>query len=117
MKKCLIVLACVLSTSAIALETQRGTSQGAATPSPGTIQVAQVCGWFAIYYCSRGAGDAQRWASRNRGHVIDTSSARYPNFRGGYYCVVDGPTSHGNAVNLANSMRRVSSTSYAKNSC
>ena len=115
MKKSFIVLVCILSTSAFALETQRDTQSS--KRSSDTFQVAQVCGWFAIYHCSRSAGDAQRFANSHRGHVIDTTSARYPNFRGGYYCVVDGPTSHGNAVRLANSMRGVSPTSYAKNSC
>lgn len=117
MKKYATVLACLLSTSALALETQRGTQQGTTAPLRDNVQVAQVCGWFAIYYCSRTAGDAQRWASRYRGYVIDTTSARYPNFRGGYYCVVDGPTNHGNAVGLAASMRGVSPTAYAKISC
>lgn len=48
--------------------------------------------WFAIASCSRNYGPATRAANRfRRGHVIDTSDADYPNFRGGYFCAVSGP--------------------------
>jgi hypothetical protein len=82
------------------------------------MQLAQVCGWFAIYYCSRGYQDAAGFAGRYRGFVIDSSDARLPNFRPGWYCVVEGPTSRSQAFSWAAYARRDGhSTAYAKSSC
>jgi hypothetical protein len=81
-------------------------------------QLAQVCGWFAIYYCSRGYQDAAAFAGRYRGFVIDSSDPRLPNFRPGWYCVVEGPTSRSQALEWAAYARRDGySTAYAKSSC
>ena len=82
------------------------------------VRVAQACGWYAIMLCSTSRGEAARWSnSHGVGRVIDTTSERYPNFRPGYYCVVEGPMSRGAAVGTANSYRGISPTAYAKNAC
>jgi hypothetical protein len=86
--------------------------------APKGTQVAQVCGWFAIYFCSRGYRDAARFAGRYRGFVIDSSDHRLPNFRPGWYCVVEGPTSRSQAQAWAAYARQDGHHSaYAKSSC
>jgi hypothetical protein len=92
--------------------------QDAPRPTHKGVQLAQVCGWFAIYACSRGYADAAGVATRYRGYVIDTSDPTYPNFRGGWYCVVEGPTSRDQALALAAYARRDGHhTAYAKSNC
>lgn len=89
----------------------------ASRPQKGT-QLAQRCGWYAIYYCSRGYRDAARFADRYRGFVIDSSDADLPNFRPGWYCVVEGPTSRGEALDWAGYAKRDGHPeAYAKSSC
>ena len=88
------------------------------TQAPAGNQLAQVCGWFAIYHCSRSVQEASRFASNYRGFLIDSSDARLPNFAPGWYCVVDGPTSRDQAMSSAGYARRDGHhTAYAKNSC
>jgi hypothetical protein len=83
-----------------------------------SVELAQVCGWFAIYHCSRGHQEAASVAGRYRGFVIDSSDPRLPNFRPGWYCVVEGPTSRSLALSWAGYARRDGhSTAYAKSSC
>jgi hypothetical protein len=90
---------------------------GTRPPQKGT-QLAQVCGWFAIYYCSRGYQEAASIAGRYRGFVIDSSDPRLPNFRPGWYCVVEGPAGRAQAMAWAAYARRDGySTAYAKSSC
>lgn len=82
------------------------------------FQVAQNCGWFAILGCFRTRGEANDWNDRiDDGHVINTSAAAYPNFRPGFYCVVNGPTAHGRAESIVRGWRRVVPDAYAKNAC
>jgi len=83
------------------------------------VQVAAICGYFAILHCSRSYRTANSWNKRfDGGYVIDTSSYDYPNFRSGYYCVVEGPTSLRNARAIARDWRRYGSPdAYVKNSC
>jgi hypothetical protein len=82
------------------------------------VQLAQVCGWFAIYYCSRGYQEAASVAARYRGFVVDSSDPRLPNFRPGWYCVAEGPTGRLQALDWAAYARRDGfSTAYAKSSC
>jgi hypothetical protein len=81
-------------------------------------QYAQTCGWYAIYACTRGRGEASGIAARYRGYVINTSSDEFPNFASGWYCVVEGPMNRGQASDLASYARRDGySTAYVKNSC
>lgn len=84
----------------------------------GSFRVAQECGWYAIYSCSRSRGEAQRFSRDNDvGYVIDTSDSDYPNFRRGYYCVVDGPMSRGRALSAADRASDFAPSAYAKNAC
>jgi hypothetical protein len=122
MRKIIVLLASVLATSAFALETQstnQASGVAVSAGSEGRVQVAQACGWYAIYVCSRSRGEAQRWANRNTGRVINTSRARYPNFQPGYYCTVEGPMGRSAALANAARWRRsgASPTAYAKNAC
>jgi hypothetical protein len=80
-------------------------------------QLAQACGWYAIVYCG-GRRDAQSFSNQNGfGYVIDTNDSDYPNFRAGYYCVVDGPMGRSAALNLAARSRSFAPTAYAKSAC
>lgn len=82
------------------------------------IVVAQACGWYAILGCFRSPGEANRWTSRiDYGYVISTTSEQFPNFRPGYYCVVNGPTSRGRAQRIAAGWRDVVPDAYVKNAC
>jgi hypothetical protein len=93
-----------------------GTS--AAQSSRAGVRVAQDCGWFAILGCFRSRAEAGDWNGRiDDGYVVNTSSLRYPSFRPGYYCVVNGPTSNGRAQRIAAGWRRVIPDAYVKNSC
>lgn len=84
----------------------------------GSFRVAQECGWYAIYSCSRSRGEAQRFSRDNDvGYVIDTSDSDYPNFRRGYYCVVEGPMSRGRALSAADRASDFAPSAYAKNAC
>ena len=95
-----------------------GPSAAATLENGGTIRLAQECGWYAIFYCTESRGAAVRWNRENgAGHVIDSSSLRFPNFRSGYYCVVAGPMGRGAALGEARRWRDVSPTAYAKSSC
>lgn len=88
------------------------------------FRLAQACGWYAITHCSRSLAAARSFAARQQrrfgsGRVIDTSSGRYPNFRPGFYCVVDGPMSRQNALGSARVYRHeeMSGSAYAKSAC
>jgi hypothetical protein len=110
-------VASVLAVAGIFGGVAASTPERAGPPQKGT-QLAQVCGWFAIYYCSRGYQDAARFAGRYRGFVIDSSDPRLPNFRPGWFCVVEGPTGRSQALSWAAYARRDGhSTAYAKSSC
>ncbi len=77
-----------------------------------------ACGWYAISACSPSHAEAQNFASQHgTGYVINTSSPEFPNFRPGYFCVVNGPMSYGAANSTVARLRRVSPTAYAKNGC
>jgi hypothetical protein len=119
MRKFVVVLASVIATSAFALEASDRPAAGSAPVADGTFQVAQACGWYAIFICSRSRGEAQRWANRYTGYVINTNSRQYPNFAAGWFCAVQGPMGHTAAVATAARWRRsgASPTAYAKNAC
>ncbi len=119
MRKAMIVLACLASTSALATESPRADGQAVSSPriAGDTVRMAQRGCWYAIYYCGQGRSQAQVWANHNRGRVIDTSSDEFPNFAPGHYCVVDGPMDQGSAQSAAARMRRSAPTAYAKSAC
>lgn len=111
----------IASTTAYAgPEVQPGADHGISRPESGTaeFQLVQDCGWFAILGCFPNRALANSWNSRiDEGYVINTSSMRYPNFRPGFYCVVNGPTSRARAQSIANGWRRYIPDAYVKNSC
>jgi hypothetical protein len=66
------------------------------------IQVAQVCGWFAILGCFSDPRDAYSWNECIReGYVVDTTRMDYPTFQAGFYCVVSGPMNEHSARAVA----------------
>lgn len=74
------------------------------------------CGWWAIYACHKSRNAAIRDMNNvGYGGVVDTDDV--PNFRNGYYCVADGPTSKSNARRKKNRARRDFDSPYIKNGC
>lgn len=80
---------------------------------------AGACGWYAILLCSTDFNAAQRWNSANNaGHVINTGSGQFPNFRPGFFCAVIGPVDKGSADAFAAQWRvNGAPTAYVKNAC
>jgi hypothetical protein len=112
MLKHIIVAAC------LAISTTPVLAEPSSTDSP--VQLAQDCGWFAIFSCSTRAGEVQRFINRTGyGFMIDSSSSMFPNFRPGYYCAADGPMSRREAQGLVNDARGngAAPTAYVKSSC
>ena len=75
-----------------------------------------VCGWYAIYSCSKSRSSANR--SKNNagyGKVVHTNTV--PNFRRGYYCVVNGPTNKSQARQWRNNAKVDFSSAYIKKGC
>lgn len=103
-----IAATAIVSCSAIAPAAEqpmREGGQGRAVKPAGSYDLAQACGWYAIFQCakSRRVGGP--------GRVIRTSD--YPNFRAGWYCRVMGPFgSRGQAVDRADEFG-----GYAKSAC
>jgi putative peptidoglycan binding protein len=77
-----------------------------------------TCGWYAIALCGTNRQDAQDATNIYGGFVVDTSDPDYPNFRDGYFCVVEGPYSQGRANVVRDEMRDAGSRdAYVKNAC
>ncbi len=105
------------ASAASASQSAIGNAENASRPA-GSYQVAQACGWYAISVCSRNRSGANRAANAYGGYVIDSSSEAYPNFRPGWYCAVEGPTSKGKANRRKREMRQDGAGSaYIKNGC
>jgi len=96
----------IVSCSAIAVSAeQMQEAQARAAKPAGSYDVAQECGWYAIFQCakSRRVGGP--------GRVIWTSD--FPNFRPGWFCRVMGPfSSRVQAVDRAEEFG-----GYAKSAC
>ncbi|MCH9765079.1 MAG: hypothetical protein K0U34_03680 [Alphaproteobacteria bacterium] len=74
------------------------------------------CGWWAIYSCHKSRNAAIRDMNNvGYGGVVETSDV--PNFRNGYYCVADGPTSKRNATRKMNRARGDFDSAYTKKGC
>jgi hypothetical protein len=107
-----LLLSCAVTTAA------PFSSSIPADANQGLVRPVQACGFYAILGCFGTRGEAQRWSNQiEDGYVINTTSAEYPNFRSGYYCVVNGPTSVGRAQSIAAGWRGVVPSAYAKNAC
>ncbi|MEM8627171.1 MAG: hypothetical protein AAGF32_04445 [Pseudomonadota bacterium] len=111
MSLCAALLLCAWSVSAHAAPASKF--------APGSIQVAQACGFYAIFSCSRQRGGAVRRAARRMGgYIINTSSSAFPNFRGGFFCAVSGPKNRRSARQTSREARRRGfRTAYVKNAC
>src|SRR5947209_19274861 len=107
----------LMSSSALASAAPFGSSIPAAS-NHHLIHPVQACGFYAILGCYGTRGEAQRWSNQiDEGYVVNTTSAEYPSFRAGFYCVVNGPTSRGRAQGVAASWRSVVPSAYVKNAC
>lgn len=74
------------------------------------------CGWWAIYSCHASRNRAIRDMNNNGyGGVVHTNDV--PNFRNGFYCVADGPTTKSNARRKKNRARRDYDSPYIKKGC
>ncbi|HAH10281.1 MAG TPA: hypothetical protein DCL48_09285 [Alphaproteobacteria bacterium] len=80
-------------------------------------QARDVCGWYAIAFCSKGSGPAYDFADRGWGQVIKTNA--YRGFQRGFFCVVSGPQSQASAKRDARLARQngVSRSAYVKRAC
>lgn len=109
----------LLSSFAVAATVLAAPAAPALAVEPGAPVVrVQACGWYAIFTCSQDYRSAQRWLSRyGQGYVIDTSSGAYPNFRSGFFCVVNGPTSRAAALSTIDSSLDIAPSGYVKNAC
>lgn len=58
-------------------------------------KAADICGWYAIAFCSRSAEAARDFSGRGWGAVVNTDS--FKGFKPGYYCVLSGPQSKASA--------------------
>ncbi|WP_114388989.1 hypothetical protein [Notoacmeibacter marinus] len=87
------------------------------------VTKVQACGWFIVLRCGRSQRAARSFLDRLGGpgvgggagtRVIDTN--QYPNFRNGFYCVMDGPySSRGAAESIA--WREAVPDAYVKSGC
>jgi hypothetical protein len=105
---------------------QREKERQALAPMPPMPPVAPVpppftsCGWYAIAYCSQDYSAAQAQTGVYSGYVINTSDrTRYPNFRAGWFCVVQGPMASADAASAAVARMHAmgAATAYPKRSC
>lgn len=76
-----------------------------------------ICGWYAIAYCTDSEAAASDFAGNGWGTVIDTNT--YVGLRAGLFCVVSGPQSKSSAwrdreAAIANG---VSGDVYIKKAC
>ena len=99
----LAALSCLAGVSAAAPASSDDPAK--AVRPAGSYQVAQACGWYAIFSCARNRGVT------GPGRTIHTDN--YPNFRPGYYCKVMGPfRTRGEAAARADDYG-----GYAKSAC
>ena len=95
-----------------------GGGKGSQSSGGGNAAGGGACGWYAIALCGANRQDAEQATNQYGGFVIDTSDPAYPNFRAGFYCVVEGPYAQSQAEDVRDEMRDAgSSDAYAKNAC
>ncbi len=90
-------------------------------PQAGT-EIAQSCGWYVVYMCSRNAREAENWSYQREAidsFTIHTNPKQYPNFAPGWVCAVDGPVGQYAALAKARLAREYGTapTAYARRSC
>lgn len=89
----------------------------ALTAAAAPASAKDICGWYAIAYCTDSEAAAADFAGNGWGTVIDTNA--YIGLRAGLYCVVSGPQSKSSAwrdreAAIANG---VSGDVYIKKAC
>lgn len=109
----------ILTSTALALALSATLAAGSANAHhSGKKKSYAACGWYAISTCSTSYNAAQNGADNFGGYVINTSSSKYPNFRGGYFCSVRGAFSKNKARKIRNNMRyNGAKSAYIKNAC
>jgi hypothetical protein len=77
----------------------------------------QICGWYAIAFCSPSEAAASQFGNAGWGQVIDT--AKYQGLKPGLSCVVSGPQPKDSAARdrIAAISNGVSATTYIKRAC
>ena len=94
------------------------------TGVPGAYDVAFAgCGWYVVLGCSQSFDGSQQRMNQLGGPFAGggaglkvANTNEYPNFRNGWYCVVDGPyPSQGQAASIA--WREAVPDAYVKNGC
>ncbi len=86
------------------------------------IEIAQSCGWYVVYMCSRNAQEAENWSYQREAinsFTIHTDPRQYPNFAPGWVCAVDGPMGKDAAFAKARLAKEYGTapTAYARRSC
>lgn len=84
---------------------------------PAAANAKQICGWYAIVYCSESRAGASAAADSGWGTVINTNHFR--GFAPGNYCVVSGPQSKSSALadRKAALQQGVTQSAYVKRAC
>ena len=62
---------------------------------PMPARAADICGWYAIAFCSRSQDAARDFSGRGWGAVVSTNG--FKGFKSGFYCVLSGPQSKASA--------------------
>ena len=77
----------------------------------------QVCGWYAIAFCSPSQAAASQFGNGGWGQVIDTR--QYAGLKPGFACVVSGPQPKASAARdrAAAISNGVSASTYIKRAC
>ena len=92
-------------------------SLAAMLAGPAPAEARQVCGWYAIAFCSPTEGAAVTFMNKGWGQLIVTSY--YSGLRPGFFCVASGPQSKTSAMQDRAAARRngVSLSAYIKRAC
>ena len=80
-------------------------------------EAKQVCGWYAIAFCSPSRDQATAFTNGGWGQTIETR--KYQGLQPGLFCVASGPQPKASAErDRAAAIRNgVSATTYIKNAC
>lgn len=117
MKKTLAAIAALFALTSVA-------QAESITKIPGARDVAFAgCGWYVVLGCGTSLNGAVRtmdnlggpYAGGGAGLKVANTS-EYPNFRNGFYCVVDGPYSSQSAAESI-AWREAVRDAYVKNGC
>lgn len=89
----------------------------AVLPIATTCRAENVCGWYAIAFCSKSKAAAQDFAGQGWGAAISTVD--YIGLKSGLHCVVSGPQSKASALRDRQSAisQGVADDVYVKRAC